>query len=59
MIESRVADREPKDRASTGHDREELRENVTTTWSKYLVEGRLVIDGLTPNLVLYLVSMGV
>ena len=59
MIESRAANQEPKDRAGTGHDREELRENVTVTWSKYLVEGRLVVDGLTPNLVLYLVSMGV
>ena len=52
MIESRATYREPKNRDGTGHDREELRENATATWSEYLVEGRLVVDGLTPNPVL-------
>ena len=59
MIYSRAADQEPKDQAAIGHDREELRENVIATWSEYLVDSRLVVDGLTPSLVLYLVSMGV
>ena len=59
MIESRAADREPKDRAGIGYDREELREseNLTATWSEYLVEGRLVVDVLTPSPSLYLVLM--
>lgn len=43
------ADRESKDQAGIGYNREELREHATTRWSEYLVEGRLVIDGLTPS----------
>jgi len=46
----RAIDLGPKERAGTGYDREELREATTSSiWSEYLVEGRLVIDGMTPK----------
>ena len=51
LIEARAADQEQEDRAGTGYDREELREHATARWSEYLVEGRLVVDALTPSLV--------
>ena len=58
MIEARVADRELKNRAGTGCDQEELREfTASARWLEYLVEGRLVVDVLTPSPSLYLVLM--
>ena len=56
LIEAGVANREPKDWEGIGYDREELRESTTSTkWSEYLVEGRLVVNILTPSPSLYLV----
>ena len=49
LIEARAADWEPKNWEGTVYDREELREHVITKWSEYVVEGRLVVDGLTPS----------
>ena len=52
-----AADWELKDWACTGYNREELREHATIGWSEYLVEGRLVVNGLTTSpsfVILYL-----
>ena len=49
LIEAEAANRELKDRAGTSYDRDELREHATTRWLEYLVEDRLVFDGLTPS----------
>lgn len=47
-----VTNREPKEQAGTQYDREELRESTTSSrWSEYLVEGRLVVNGLSPSFV--------
>lgn len=50
MIEARVVNQEPKDYAITGYKRGEMRELTSSTgWSKYLFDGRLVIDALKPG----------
>ena len=47
MIEVGATNRELKDRAGTGYDQDELRENATARWLQYLVEDRFVFDGWT------------
>ena len=48
MIEVGVVDREPKDQTGTRYDQEDLRELTTSSrFLGYLVEGRLVVDGIT------------
>ena len=37
LIQAGAVDREPKDQAGTGYDREELIEHATVRWSLYLV----------------------
>lgn len=50
LIKEGAADREPKDRGATGYILEELRESTTSfRWLECLVEGNLVVDGLTPS----------
>lgn len=50
LIEGGASDKESQDRAGTEYNREELRENATSTrWSEYLAEGILAVDGLTPS----------
>lgn len=60
MIEAGAVAREMKDWANMGYDQGELRESITSTrWSMYVLEGRLVVDGLTQSYSLYIVLVDV
>lgn len=60
MIEVGVVYQKPKDWEGTWYDQGVLRELSTSArWSEYLVEGKLVVDVLTPNPNLCLVLVDV
>ena len=60
LIEVGATDRESKDQEGIGYDQEEMRERATSArWLEYLVEDKLVFDGLTLSPSFYLVLVDV